>query len=49
MYFPKGRQAQSFGVIGETVPEGFVGQMLYPFGSKRLSVQSTTAVVIETA
>ena len=48
MYFPRDRQAQNFGVIGEHVPDGFVGQLLYPFQSRKRSV-STQTVAIETA
>ena len=31
LYFPKDKLASNFGVNGEPVPAGFLGQMLYPF------------------
>ena len=49
MYFPKDRQAQHFGVIGETVPDGFIGQMTYPFRKHPRPAASPTPVAIETA
>lgn len=32
-YFPKEKRATLFGVVGEAVPAGFVGQLLHPFRS----------------
>ena len=32
-YMPEDRRAQVFGLKGQEVPEGFVGQLLYPFRS----------------
>jgi hypothetical protein len=48
MYFPRDRQASNFGVVGETVPEGFMGQLVYPFRAKRQET-ATAAMAIETA
>jgi sterol desaturase/sphingolipid hydroxylase (fatty acid hydroxylase superfamily) len=31
LYLPKGVQPDRFGVAGETIPDGFFGQMKYPF------------------
>jgi sterol desaturase/sphingolipid hydroxylase (fatty acid hydroxylase superfamily) len=30
-YLPSDRRAEKFGLAGESVPEGFVAQLLYPF------------------
>jgi sterol desaturase/sphingolipid hydroxylase (fatty acid hydroxylase superfamily) len=35
-YMPKGRQPEAFGITGEAVPEGLVGQLLYPFRRARV-------------
>lgn len=34
-YMPPGRQPQRFGVLGDDVPEGLVGQLAYPFRRAR--------------
>lgn len=40
-YMPRGRQPEVFGVAGEAVPEGIVGQMLYPFRRKPATAQAS--------
>ena len=34
-YLPPDRQPQRFGIVGDDVPDGLVGQLLYPFRSAR--------------
>jgi len=35
-YMPRGRQPEKFGVAGERVPEGIIGQLAYPFRVRRV-------------
>jgi sterol desaturase/sphingolipid hydroxylase (fatty acid hydroxylase superfamily) len=35
LYFPRERQPVNFGVVGERVPDGFLGQLTFPFRSSR--------------
>ncbi len=35
LYLPKGVQPSAFGVAGEAIPEGFFGQLKYPFRRRR--------------
>jgi sterol desaturase/sphingolipid hydroxylase (fatty acid hydroxylase superfamily) len=37
-YMPKDRQPEKFGLYGEKIPEGFWGQMMYPFKKKQRKV-----------
>ena len=34
-YMPADRQPQRFGIVNDDVPEGLIGQLLYPFRSRR--------------
>jgi len=40
-YFPKGIQPTEFGVAGETIPDGFFGQMKYPFKARRAAEEES--------
>jgi sterol desaturase/sphingolipid hydroxylase (fatty acid hydroxylase superfamily) len=33
-YMPRGRQPEAFGIHGETIPPGIVGQLVYPFRAR---------------
>jgi sterol desaturase/sphingolipid hydroxylase (fatty acid hydroxylase superfamily) len=34
-YLPQGRLPTKFGIVGDSVPDHFWGQMMYPFRIKR--------------
>lgn len=42
LYLPEGRQPARFGVLGETIPEGLLQQLLYPFRRRRPAVAPQT-------
>lgn len=44
LYLPKGVQPAEFGVAGETIPEGFFGQMKYPFHARAGAASEATPV-----
>ncbi|MGE3073690.1 MAG: sterol desaturase family protein [Dehalococcoidia bacterium] len=47
LYLPRGIQPTEFGVAGETIPDGFFGQMKYPFTSR--NTESDDAAIAVTA
>jgi sterol desaturase/sphingolipid hydroxylase (fatty acid hydroxylase superfamily) len=40
-YMPEGKRPTSFGVMGDTVPETLIGQMLYPFKGTKTEIPNS--------